>query len=73
MTKKTDVRNGFLVNIVGRVVCTSKVVKIKKHRTFCKESSTSVLTADLLLTMLSNCEIEATLKDSDIEGILICI
>ena len=30
---------GFLVEIVGVVVCTSRVIKIKWHLPFCKEFS----------------------------------
>ena len=31
--------DGFLVEIVGVVVCTSRVIKIKPHLPFCKEFS----------------------------------
>ena len=33
-------RNGFLVEIVGVVLYTSKVLKIKEHVLFCREFST---------------------------------
>ena len=31
--------NGFLVEIVGVIVCTRKVVKMNKHLPFCREFS----------------------------------
>ena len=33
-------RKGFLLEIVGVVVCTVRVVKMKEHLPFCKEFST---------------------------------
>ena len=32
-------RNGFFVEIAGVVACTSRVVKMKEHLSFCREFS----------------------------------
>ena len=51
-----------MAEIEGVVVCTSRVVKMKEHLRFCGEFS--ILCIEFLLTMLSNIEREAVLKDS---------
>ena len=52
-----------MVDIIGVVVCTSRVVKMKEHLPFCRQFSI-VLKKELLLTVLSNFERESALKDS---------
>ena len=46
------------------VVCTSRVLKMKEHLPVHKDSAYFVLKIELLLTLLSDFERKAALKDS---------
>ena len=59
----TEVEEGFLVEIVGVVLCTSRVVKVKEHLHL-ENSPYFALKKKLFLTVLSKFEREASLKDS---------
>ena len=50
--------------ILGVVVCTIRVVKMKEHLPFVKNSGYFVFKIDLLITVLSNLERKAAIKDS---------
>ena len=52
------------MEIVGVVVCTSRFVKMKKHLPFCREFRTLYNEDRVVLTVLSNFEQEAALKNS---------
>ena len=58
-----------MVEVVGGVVCTSRVVKIRGSTYHFEENSTYVvLKIELLLTVLSNFEREVLLKDCLFDG-----
>ena len=61
--EKTVAEEGFLEEIVGVVVCTSRVVKMKEHPHL-ENSPYFVLKKELLLNVLSNFEREVPLRDS---------
>ena len=50
--------------IVGVVVCTSRVVKMKEHLPFVENSAHFVLKIELLLIVFSSFEREEVLKNS---------
>ena len=50
--------------ILGVVVCAIRVVKMKEHLLFVKNSGYFVFKIDLLITVLSNFERKAAIKDS---------
>ena len=52
-----------MLEIVGVVVCTSRVMKMKSTYHFVKNSEYFVLKIELLLTVLSNFERKAAIKD----------
>ena len=53
-----------MAEIAGVVVCISRGVKMKEHLPFCKEISILCIKNKVVLTVFSNIDKEAVLKDS---------
>ena len=57
--------NGFLVEILGLILCKSRVVKMKDRLQFCKKFRTLCIEDWVVVDPLLIFEREAALKDSD--------
>ena len=53
-----------MLKIVGMVVCTNRIVKMKEHLKFVVNSAYFVLKTKLVLTVLPNTEKDVALKES---------
>ena len=56
-------RKKFLVEILGMVVCTSEVIKMKEHLPFCRKLSILCIESRVVVTTLSNFERETAHRD----------